>query len=286
MSILVTGATSQVGYFLLPRLQAARLPVVALSRHTQKPTDGVTWWQGHLPEIPVTTQLRGVISLAPLENLALWLSRHEVQPAARLVATSSMSVLTKRHSTEVSEQLTVESLEKGEAGVIRECTRLGIAWTLIRPTLIYGAGIDKSLTLVAHKAARWRVFPLPAGRGWRQPLHADDLAQALLLALACEEVSGKVLEIGGGERLSAQDMFERVRKSLPVKTMPLRLGPKLLSFLPRFLPRFRGPLSRLNEDLIADNADVRTLLGLSPRVFRLDAAGLGFGAPPPRTGAP
>lgn len=286
MSILVTGATSQVGYFLLPRLKAAQLPVVALSRCAQKPAEGVIWRLGSLPEIPLMAQLRAVISLAPLESLALWLSRHEVRPAARLVATSSMSVLTKRHSGEVSEQLIVQSLEKGEAGVIRECARLGMACTLIRPTLIYGAGMDKSLTPVALKAARWRVFPLPAGRGWRQPLHADDLAQALLLALACEQAAGKILEIGGGERLSAQDMFKRVQKSVPVRTVPLNLGPKLLSLLPRFLPAFRGPLSRLNEDLIADNTDVENLLGLSPRVFLPDAAGLGFGAPPLEIGAP
>lgn len=279
MSILVTGATSQVGYFLLPRMLSAQLPVIALSRHPQQPVEGVTWCQGHLPEIPLATKLHGIISLGPLESLAHWLSKHESPPAARLVATSSMSILTKRHSTQASERLTVGSLEAGEAGVIRECVRLGMAWTLIRPTLIYGAGIDKSLTLVAHKAARWRVFPLPAGRGRRQPLHADDLAQALLLALDCNETSGKVLELGGGERLTAQDMFERVRKNLPVRTLPVRLGPKLLSFMYRVLPKFRGPLSRLNEDLIADNADVRNLLGLSPRPFLVDAAGLGFGAP-------
>lgn len=277
MSILVTGATSQVGYFLLPKLSAGRVPVVALSRYPQEPVEGVNWRQGHLPDgLGAIRSLDGIISLGPLDGLMLWLSQQEQAPAPRLVATSSMSIVTKQHSAEESERLIVQRLQAGEAGVREQCERLGMAWTLIRPTLIYGAGIDRSLTPIARKAARWRIFPLPAGSGWRQPLHADDLAQALLLALACDGARGKVIELGGGERLRAQDMFERVRKSLPVATLPLRLSPGMLRVLRHWLPGFRGPLSRLDEDLVADNTDTMNLLGLSPRPFLPDARELGF----------
>jgi hypothetical protein len=34
----------------------------------------------------------------------------------------------------------------------------------------------------------------------------------------------------------------------------------------------RGPLTRLEANLIADNSDVQRLLGVSPRPFRPDAA--------------
>jgi hypothetical protein len=43
----------------------------------------------------------------------------------------------------------------------------------------------------------------------------------------------------------------------------------------RVVPRLRGPLSRLDEDLIADNAEVEHLLGIHPRAFAPDAAMFG-----------
>ena len=38
------------------------------------------------------------------------------------------------------------------------------------------------------------------------------------------------------------------------------------------VPRLRGPLDRLDSDLIADNSAVQQLLGVFPRPFRPDAA--------------
>ena len=61
----------------------------------------------------------------------------------------------------------------------------GIACTVFRPTLIYGAGTDRSLAPIARFARRWRVLPVPLGaNGLRQPVHARDLAAACVAVLA------------------------------------------------------------------------------------------------------
>jgi hypothetical protein len=39
----------------------------------------------------------------------------------------------------------------------------------------------------------------------------------------------------------------------------------------RSVGKLRGPLSRLEADLIADNTEVTRLLGVQPRLFRPDA---------------
>jgi nucleoside-diphosphate-sugar epimerase len=158
-------------------------------------------------------------------------------------------------------------LHEGEAAVARACERRGIAWTILRPTLIYGAGRDRSLTPLARHAMRWRVFGLPAGSGLRQPVHAADIAQAVVRALD-GNAAGRVIPIGGGERLPASEMFARVHASLPVRAFPLRVPAPLIRLGARWVPPMRGALARLQQDLVADNGELERLLGVHPRPFR------------------
>lgn len=273
MTVLVVGASSQIGHFLLPRLLAGGESVLALSRHPRPSRDGVTWLHGALPDrLPDLPRLSAIISFGPLAGLAEWLAQATFREAPRVIATSSMSADSKRDSPVPGEQAISRQLRDGEAALAAACERHGSDWTVLRPTLVYGAGLDKSLTPIARRAMRLRLFPLPSGRGLRQPVHADDIAQATLAALECPAVMGRVLPIGGGERLPAREMFARVRGSLPCITVPLPLPAWSLRLAQRALPRLRGPLSRLDRDLIADNGELQRLLGVHPRPFRPEFA--------------
>ena len=273
MTVLVIGASSQIGRFLLPRLVASGEPVLALSRNPRAACDGVTWLHGTLPDrVPSLPPLSAIISFGPLPGLAEWLAQLSLRDAPRVIATSSMSADSKRDSSVPGERDISRQLREGEAALAAACERHGSGWTVLRPTLVYGAGLDKSLTPIARRAMRLRLFPLPSGRGLRQPVHADDVAQAALAALECPAAVGRVLPMGGGERLPAAEMFARVRRSLPRTTVPLPLPAWLLRLTQRALPRLRGPLSRLDSDLIADNGELQRLLGIHPRPFHPEPA--------------
>ncbi|TPG07262.1 NAD-dependent epimerase/dehydratase family protein [Rhodanobacter glycinis] len=273
MTVLVFGGSSQIGHFLLPRLLASGEPVLALSRQSQPAQAGVNWLWGALPaDVPTLPPLSAIISFGPLLELAEWLAQTRLIDAPRVIAVSSMSAETKRDSSVPAEREISRQLHQGEAALAAACARHGCAWTVLRPTLVYGAGLDKSLTPIVRRALRLRLFPLPAGRGLRQPVHADDIAQTVLAALDCPAASGRILPIGGGERLPAGEMFARVRRSLPQATVPLPLPAWLLRLGQRTLPPLRGPLSRLDSDLIADNGELQRLLGIHPRPFRPEAS--------------
>lgn len=269
-TVLVLGASSQIGHCLLPELVHAGATVLALSRRPQPPSAGTQWLRGAMPQPPVDAQAcTSVCSFAPMDALAAWIESGAAPALDRVIATSSMSADSKRTSPVAAERALSQRLRDGEAALADACARRGIAWTVFRPTLIYGVARDRSLTPLARRALRWRVFGLPAGMGLRQPVHAADIAQAVLRALDAN-VSGQVIPIGGGERLPAREMFERVRASLPVATCPLRIPAPLLRVGARLLPPLRGPLSRLTQDLIADNAQLERLLDVHPRGFRPD----------------
>ena len=273
MTVLVVGGSCQVGHFLLPRLLASGESVFALSRQARPARPGVEWLRGALPDkVPVLPPLSAIISFGPLQALADWLVQVRLAGAPRVIATSSMSAETKRDSAVPAEREVARQLRDGEAALAAACSLHGCAWTVLRPTLVYGAGLDKSLTPIARRAMRLRLFPLPSGRGLRQPVHADDLAQAVMAALENPAAAGRILPIGGGERLSSGEMFVRVRRSLSSSTLPLPIPAWLLRMGQRALPPLRGPLSRLDSDLIADNGELQQLLGINPRPFHPDPA--------------
>ena len=272
MTVVVFGASGQIGHFLLPRLRARGEPVIAVSRrpHAGGDRDGVQWFEGSLPDrVPALPPAAAIISFGPLLPFARWLAAAAPPNAPRIVATSSMSAQSKAASQVPAEREIARQLKQGETELAAACATLGCGWTVLRPTLIYGAARDKSLTPLAHRAMRARLFPLPAGRGLRQPVHADDIALAALAAI--DHPADRVLMLGGGERLRSAEMFARVRRSLPVATLPVPLPAWLLRMVRHAVPRLRGPLTRLEADLVADNGEVERLLGVHPRPFRPDA---------------
>ncbi len=269
-AVLVCGASSQIGHFLLPELLRAGAGVMALSRRARAPVAGVTWLLGELPRPPAAADdAWSVCSFAPLGVLARWIDAGSAPALTRVVATSSMSAESKRGSPVAAEREVSRRLRDGEAALQRACERRGIAWTVLRPTLIYGAARDRSLTPLARRASRWRVFGLPAGSGLRQPVHAADIATAVVRALD-GAAAGRIIPIGGGERLTAAEMFARVRGSLPRHTLGLPLPAPLIRVGAGLLPLLRGPLLRLRQDLVADNGELERLLDVHPRRFRPD----------------
>jgi nucleoside-diphosphate-sugar epimerase len=190
-----------------------------------------------------------------------------------------MSIESKRDSADPAEQALVARLRAAERGLIVAAGTQGCTWTVLRPTLIYGAGIDRSLTPLARLAQCWRVFPRIAGaRGLRQPVHADDLAEACLALAHCKLAEGRTYALGGGERLAFGAMLERVRTSLPVRALPLPLPLSGLRGILRIAGAIGLPhpgaasLARLQRDLVADNAAAGTDFGWSPRAFYPDPA--------------
>lgn len=282
MTTLVIGATSQIGRFVLPHLSGTG-HVIALGRDAAARTAAgpadIEWRSGRLPnEMPALPPIERIISSGPLDGLAEWLATWTSADNLELLAMSSMSAESKRNSKVVGDRRMSQHLRDGEQRMIEQCQRLGAHWTVLRPTMIYGAGLDRNLTPIARRAARWRIFPMPDAHGLRQPVHAEDVAIASIRATCRSEARGRIIEIGGGERLSVAEMFERVRTSLPCPTVPLRLPSRLLRAGARLQPILRGPLDRLETDLVADNFEVERLLGLRPRPFRPDPDTWGLAA--------
>jgi nucleoside-diphosphate-sugar epimerase len=78
----------------------------------------------------------------------------------RVIAFSSTSRFTKLASASPYELEVVNKLIAAEDHLMAECERLGMAWTIFRPTLIYGgAGGDRNVADIARLIRRFGFFP-------------------------------------------------------------------------------------------------------------------------------
>jgi nucleoside-diphosphate-sugar epimerase len=267
-TVLIFGATGSVGQFLLPLLSPGH-QVIAVSR---TPPEGQAGWiRGDLNDPDIAGPAADVIiSLGPLDAFAAWLQRYPATSLQRVIALSSMSAESKRESIDPSERALAKRLRTAESWLMGTAAERGFVCTVFRPTLIYGAGTDRSLAPIARFARRWRMLPVPFGAsGLRQPVHARDLATACVAALEKTETYGKVYALGGGERLRFDTLLLRLRAAQPGLVLPVpvpMMALRLAAHLRRGLFS-KTAVARLRQPLIADHGDAIRDFGYAPAVF-------------------
>jgi nucleoside-diphosphate-sugar epimerase len=270
-TLLVFGASGAVGRHLLQQAGAA-YRLIAVSRAPPADASGATWLRADLTDARFAwPAVDGALSLGPLDAFVGWLARYPHTRLRRIVALSSMSAESKRASPDPAERALAARLVAAEDALHELAAARAIACTVFRPTLIYGAGNDRSLAPIVRFLRRWRVLPLPLGAcGLRQPVHAADLAAACLAVLERPLTHGKTYPLGGGERLRFDALLLRLRAAVPGFVLPVPLPIPLLRLAARC---WRGApagaaFARLREPLIADNDAAARDFGYAPRPFR------------------
>jgi nucleoside-diphosphate-sugar epimerase len=273
--VLVLGATSLIGRHLMDRLRAAEVDPVAISR--RPPTGDACWLDADLSDPHLEEALPSVatvFSLSPIWLLPAALSALKANGMTRLVAFSSTSRFTKQASDIAEERAVAAGLADAEAEVERFCAEHGVAWTILRPTLIYDEGRDGNVSRLAGLIRRFGVLPLSGeGEGLRQPVHAADLATGALNAAASPAAEDKAYDLVGGEtlpyRLMAARIFEGLGRRPAVLTLPPWLFALLLKMASPFLPGATAAMgTRMGQDLTFDSGDAVRDFGWAPRGFR------------------
>lgn len=281
---LLFGATGQIGAALLPRLLAAGWQVTAVSRSKRTDAPGLSWVEGDLTGgVVVPVQPDVIFSCGPLDHFAHWLAHSRVQ-AGQVIAFGSTSVHAKQSSPDAEERALAARLAAAEALLQAQVPRRAGRVTLLRPTLVWGAGADRNVSRIAAMAWRARGFVLPASaRGRRQPVHVEDLALAAMGVLDNPACAGRSYDLPGGEILDYRQMVQRVLAALPRRT-PLVVAPDWLFTAVLRLAWRRGHLrsfnaathARLEQDLVFDAGPAHRDFGWSPRGFAPTAAELGL----------
>lgn len=272
-SLLLLGGTGPVGHFLRQRLVGQGVSVMAVSR--QVPSVRLPheiWFQHDLEAGAMGSHANAMVSLGPLSHA---LAELEVNPRlGRVVALSSASTQFKQHSPDPLEREQIRQLSDAEQRLKDRCQTRGIGLTLLKPTLIYAPGLDKNLSRVGGWLEQLTVAPC-AGRGLRQPVHADDLAGLIVRCLVGGARSEGAWLLGGGEVINYPAMLRRIAAAkgrrlrvIPVPAWTLKLLLKLAHGRGRLSGVRSVMIDRQKVDLLVDDSPARERLGWAPRPFR------------------
>lgn len=269
----IIGATNYIGQSAIGLLKSQGHEPVGFSR-TPKPGDGLrtlaTRSEGEA-DIPYW------MDIGPIGSIDQRVLHMASYGARKILAISSTSRFTKISSVDPKEADLVKRLELGEDSFAETCERNGLGWVILRPTVIYGLGKDRNIREIAGMIRRFGFFPVfGKADGKRQPIHAEDLAQACISALLSDKASNKAYNVSGGEELPYREMVKRIFEAMgrraTMPTVPLTAFVAALAIIRR-LPRFSHwtpqMAERMNVDMTFDHNDAAQDFGFSPRPFRV-----------------
>jgi uncharacterized protein YbjT (DUF2867 family) len=160
---------------------------------------------------------------------------------------------------------------KGEGE--RLVTGSGIGHVVLQPSLLFGEGDDFFPRLAF--SLLFPVVPVPGdGKARFQPLHVDDIAQALVAAVQRREISG-VHQLGGLEPVTYDEMLAETMRGTGKRRPTLHVPVPLMkpAALVMGLVMSDPPVTISQLDLLAVDNTPRTnalepVFGVRPRPFR------------------
>ncbi len=281
-SCYVIGASSQIGSWLVPELVESDWTVHLISRGIRAKKDygaNAFWHKVDLfdPEKELPPDQANVLFYTyVIQLLPSLLESFRDRGITRVIAFSSTSRFTKISSDDSGDLDTAKTLETAELAVIESCERLGMQWTIFRPTMIYaGKNGDRNVLDIANVISRFGFFPMFGNaKGLRQPVHAADLATACMLSCDNDATFNKSYNLGGAEVLTYKAMVERIFSAMSRKPRFIRTPIWLFGlavFFARKFPRFShittSMAQRMQYDMTFSFDDAASDFGYAPRKF-------------------
>lgn len=145
----------------------------------------------------------------------------------------------------------------------------GLAWTIFRPSIIFGPGEDATREFA--RMLRRRIVPLPGGgKPVFEPVAVWDVARCVAGALERAEARNRVFHLGGPEQITLKQIYGQIQRVLGVRVLYLpvpfwvsKLGAALLSWLP-FFPATLEMVRLLQQGSVAPEHDWAKVFGLGP----------------------
>jgi NADH dehydrogenase len=131
----------------------------------------------------------------------------------------------------------------------------GLAWTIFRPSVIFGPG-DQFLNELAGILSTAPFVPVPGDGSYRlQPVFIGDLVKGIADALQRPDTEGKVFDVGGPERISYNELLDKVAASAGRRAGKVRIPLSVMRPIVKRMERFRKfPLTTDQlEMLLAEN---------------------------------
>ena len=296
-NILVTGGTGFIGSHLLPILSKQNLQVTLAVRNNSSNELNIPYKIVKVSEIDENTDwtkaLKEVGTVIHLAARAHQLNDQAINPEAEFLRTNcegtktlvkaaiasgvkhfifissigAMTTLSEHTLTEESpchpDSPYGRSKLQAEQGLIELCQNSPMTWTILRPTLVYGAGnpgnMERLMKLIKTG------FPLPLGsiNNRKSFLYVGNLVDAIITCLDHPNAKNQTFIVSDGEALSTTDLIRRLGKALGKSPLLLPIPAELLRLTTKLLGK-ADIGDRLLGSLQVDSNKIRQMLDWTP----------------------
>jgi uncharacterized protein YbjT (DUF2867 family) len=271
VKILVSGGTGLLGQGLLRAFRESGGHEVRCFVRTASPIERLEGFElayGDARDVgSIERALRGtdaLVHIAGIEYTPQVLEAMKRARVERLLMVSSTSAHS-RFAFRSAPRLRMEALLPGS----------GIAWTVVRPSMIYGSELDHNMHKLLRFLDRSPVFPMfGSGENLWQPVYYEDLAWGLFAALERREAEGQIYDLPGAQALSYIELIRVAARALGRKVFIIRIpvGPVRWTLEVAEMCRIPLPIKseqvmRLSEDKAYPYEKAKEELGYAPRTF-------------------
>lgn len=272
--VTILGARSFVAPPLIAELSQAGYEVSVVSRQPQTLAQTLNAQQFLSLDALISKKHNTdyVISLMPIWISAQVIPKLELSNT-KVIALSSSSVTTKQNASNQADRDLVSRLFKAEQSLKDDLKSQAVQLCILRPTMVFGYGQDHNVSFILRQLQKTHLMPfIGKATGLRQPLYANDLARAIVLALRLNQDT--TLALGGASKLAYKDMVHEIARVARVAYLPLQVPQVALEILLpilRLSNRYKfleiGMFERMNQDLDIDLTPAQKLIGFSPLGF-------------------
>lgn len=297
MKFLVTGASGFVGRSLCTELlrrgrtvraavRSANAEIDDCEREAVGAIDGGTDWAQALYGVEVVIHLAARVHVMkdntanPLEEFRK-VNVAGTEHLARCAAIAGVKRLVYVSSIKVNGEATSEgkkfsesdvpdphdpygiSKMESEQALHRVAAETGLEVVIVRPPLVYGAGVKGNFAQMLNILAKEIPLPLASVHNRRSLIYVGNLVDALILCATHPAAAGQTYLVSDGEDISTSDLLRRLGEAMghPARLLPCPQG--LLKLAGRLTGR-ADKIERLLGSLRVDSGKIHRELGWIP----------------------
>ena len=274
MKILVTGATGFTGQRVLPLLvQKEEIRCFVRRNGNSKGIEkfGYELSYGDLSDLEsLKRAMSGCDVLINVASLGFGHAPGIVKTAEeagirRAIFVSTTALFTQLNATSKSVRRQAEDCIRGS----------GLYWTILRPTMIYGAPGDRNMIRLIMLLDSSPLIPIfGTGNNLQQPVHVEDVVKSIIAVLFHEDTIHNEFNLSGKSPHTYDEIVDLTAKALGKRVLKVHLPLKPSMYVMMLYERICSKpflkseqVMRLNENKNFDHSPAQKAFGYNPISF-------------------
>ena len=152
---------------------------------------------------------------------------------------------------------------EAEQALHRVAEETGLELVIVRPPLVYGAGVKGNFAQLLSVLACGIPLPLASIKNHRDLIYVGNLVDALIACATHSNAAGQTYMVSDGERVSTPDLIRNLANALGKSNLVFPFPISVMRFCAGLLGK-SAALDRLTQSLQIDSSKIRKELGWQP----------------------